>query len=205
MTRYKKNNAGGYGNPPVKDQFSKGCKPGPGRPKGSSTMEGALKKVFRGKVPYLENGERKEGPATVALAKRALQHGLSGSAKANEAARELAARYGPEECNEASAAHDLSILTDEELEWYGRVACKLRGEEFQHPERPVHPLMVPSCWTENTVEGIEWEHTSVGGERSTKLISVGNRAYISAALPRKRAYPHRVRPAGTIEGHDGDF
>ena len=193
MTRYKKNNAGGYGNPPVKGQFEKGCKPGPGRPRGSSTMEGALKKVFRGKVPYLENGKRKEGPATEALAKRALQHGLSGSARANEAARMLAAKYGPEEAAAPLVNYDLSILTDEEFEMYGRLTHKLLGEEY--PETPPNPLNAPRSWSESTVEGILREHTTVGAATTIELISVGNRAYVSAALPRVRADSHRLRPA----------
>lgn len=191
MSRYKKNNAGGYCNPPIKTQFGKGCKPGPGRPKGSSTMDGALRTVFRGKVPYLENGKRKEGPATVALAKRALQHGLSGSARANEAARDLAAKYGPEEPTKSSTELDLSVLTDEELETYGRLACKLLGEVF--PEAPVDVLSVPHTSTESTVEGIVWERTSVGAKMSTRLISVGNRAYVSASLPRSAPPRDRLR------------
>lgn len=203
MTRYKKNNAGGYGNPPVKSQFGKGGKPGPGRPRGSSTMDGALRKVFRGKVPYLENGERKEGPATVALAKRALQHGLSGTARANEAARELAAKYGPEEPTTAPASYDLSCLTGEELEMYGRIACKLLGEPY--PEPSVSVLNAPNTWSERTIEGIVREHTSTGGKRSTELLSVGNRAYVSASLPRARNPKDRLRPAARSGGDNADF
>lgn len=202
MTRYKKNNAGGYGNPPEKTQFRKGCKPGPGRPNGSSSMGGALRKVFRGKVPYLENGKRKEGPATVALAKRALQHGLSGSARANEAARELAAKYGPEELTESPIDYDLSVLTNEELEMYGRIAFKLLGEPF--PEPPVDVLSVPHFWSECTLEGIVREHTSVGAKLSAKLISVGNLAYVSASLPRSRASPHRLRPGRQSGAENAD-
>lgn len=202
MSRYEKNNAGGKGNPPVKDQFQKGCKPGPGRPKGSSTMEGALRKVFRGKVPYLENGKRKEGPATVALAKRALQHGLSGSARANEAARELAAKYGPAEPTDSPAPYDLSVLTDEELEMYGRIACKVLGKPF--PERPADPLNVPHSWSERTVEGIVWEHTSAGAKTFTTLISVGNMAYVSASLPRRQASPDRLRITQQPGGENED-
>ena len=202
MSRYKKNNEGGYCNPPVKGQFEKGCKPGPGRPKGSSTMDGALKKVFRGKVPYLENGKRKEGPATIALAKRALQHGLSGSARANEAARELAAKFGPEEPTQSPTDYDLSRLTAEELEMYGRIACKLLGEPF--PEPPVDPLSVPHSWSERTLEGILREHTTAGAKTSAKLISVGNMAYVSASLPRSRAVPDRLRPDPKSGGQDAD-
>ena len=202
MSRYKKNNEGGYCNPPIKGQFQKGCKPGPGRPQGSSTMAGALKKVFRGKVPYLENGKRKEGPATVALAKRALQHGLSGSARANEAARELAAKYGPEEPTNPPTDYDLSVLTAEELEWYGRLSCKLLGEEF--PEQPVDVLSVPHSWSERTLEGIVWEHTVVGSKQSSTLISVGNLAYVSASLPRVRAPGNRLRPSPLSGAEDAD-
>jgi hypothetical protein len=165
-------------------------------------MEGALRKVFRGKVPYLENGKRKEGPATIALAKRALQHGLSGSARANEAAREVAAKFGPEEPTKSPANYDISLLTDEELEMYGRIACKLLGEPY--PEPPLDVLSVPHSWSERTPEGIVREHTSVGAATSAKLISVGNLAYVSASLPRLRALADRLRPVPQSEAQNAD-
>lgn len=95
--RYKGDNSGGYGNPPVKDQFQKGGPPGPGRPKGSRSMDGALRKVFGGTLEYRENNKPVKSTATVALAKRALGLGLTGPASANAAALELAAKYGPQD------------------------------------------------------------------------------------------------------------
>lgn len=191
MSRYKKDNSGGFGNPPEKNQFVKGGPGGPGRPKGSKTIEGALRKVFSGKVPYLENGNRKEGLAVEALAKRALQHGLSGSARANEAALNLAAKYGPEELAQETHNFDLSLLTIEDKRTLLRLICLANGE--QPPEELVDPLNTPSTMYESTVDGIFREHVSVGANRTTRLLSVGSKAYISASLPRERAVVSRLR------------
>lgn len=113
--------------PPEKNQFVKGGPGGPGRPKGTKTIDGALRKVFGGKVPYLENGNRKEGLAVEALAKRALHHGLSGSARANEAALNLVAKYGPGETAEGTREYDLSRLTSEDKQAPLRLLCLANG------------------------------------------------------------------------------
>lgn len=120
---YKGNNAGGYGNPPVKDQF-KG-KPGPGRPKGSKSIEGALRRTFGKKVVRRgKDGKRTLIDAPDALAERALELGLRGTLNANVEARKLAEKYGPQE---QSNAADLSKLTDAELHLYGYLTCRVEG------------------------------------------------------------------------------
>jgi hypothetical protein len=54
---YKANNAGGYGNPPVRGQFRKDNPGGPGRPKGITNVEAALRKRFATKLPVGKDGK----------------------------------------------------------------------------------------------------------------------------------------------------
>ena len=120
---YKGNNKGGYGNPPVKHQF-KG-KPGPGRPKGSRSIDGALKKVFGKKIARIDRaGNRSFLGAPDALAERMLELGLKGSLGANVEARRLAEKFGPQE---PALEADLSRLNDLELELYGYISMVATG------------------------------------------------------------------------------
>lgn len=122
---YRGNNQGGFGNPPVKNQFD-GTKPGPGRPKGSKSIDGALRKTFRKKVASVDKrtGRRVYIDAPNALAERALQLGLQGGLAANIEARKLAEKYGPAD---EVINYDLSCLSDLELQMYGYIAYRLRG------------------------------------------------------------------------------
>lgn len=47
---YRANNDGGYGNPPVRHQFKPGNEGGPGRRRGTTSIDAALRKMFRSKV-----------------------------------------------------------------------------------------------------------------------------------------------------------
>lgn len=122
---YKGNDEGGYGNPPVSHQFT--GKPGPGRPKGSKSIDGALRKTFSKKVVRVDkNGKRSFINAPEALAERALELGLKGPLVANVEARKLAESHGPQD-NEIKI--DLSKFTDAELQMYGYLANKMFGLE----------------------------------------------------------------------------
>lgn len=124
---YKGNDEGGYGNPPVSHQF-KG-KPGPGRPRGSRSIDGALRKTFGKKIVKIsKNGERTLVDAPQALAERALELGLKGTLSANIVARQLAESHGP---SEFGRDPDLTRLTDAELYLYGYLATKLVDEHAE--------------------------------------------------------------------------
>jgi len=120
-SHYKGNNEGGYGNPPVKDQFD--GKPGPGRPKGSKSLDGALRKVFRKKVVRIDkNGKRTFIDAPEALADRLLELGLKGPLAANIEARAMAAKFGS---TDDLIELDLSRLNKVELQLYGYICTRL--------------------------------------------------------------------------------
>ena len=197
MSRYKGNDDGGFGNPPVSHQFQKG-NPGGGRPKGSNSMAGALKKVFRGDSSYLVNGEPKTSKATEALALRALQLGLSGSQKANEAARSLAEKYGPPVEHEAvsvvGADLDLGLLDDVDMRVLGILLRKaigdtdVEGYRYEPLDHPLaywlDPLDERNYYFHQTVDGLHYRRSTMNGGMD-QLLSMTNRAYISAALPLK--------------------
>ncbi len=93
---YKGDNSGGFGNPPVSGQF-KPKNPGGGRPKGSQSMSGALRKVFTSKVNVRRGDKVVKVPTVVALATRIRDRALTGSDKALFLAQQLANEFGPRE------------------------------------------------------------------------------------------------------------
>ncbi|MEQ8743668.1 hypothetical protein [Parasphingorhabdus sp.] len=134
-SHYKGNNEGGYGNPPVKDQFD--GTPGPGRPKGSKSLDGALRKVFRKKVARIDkNGKRTLIEAPEALAERLLELGLKGPLAANIEARAMAEKFGP---TDEQLSYDITVLTDVELNLYGYLLYRLTNVD---PEEPLEPSLV---------------------------------------------------------------
>lgn len=191
MSKYKGDNSGGYGNPPIDHQFKKKGPPGPGRPKGSTSMDAALKKVFRSKVPYKENGKPVSGEATDALSKRLLQHGLAGPHRATLAVIDLARKHGPQELEpDETPLILLDALSDDELKELGRLMEKATGNPGWNP-KPDHPLAKyadPSdpdnYYTEQTVDGLRYRHCRVPSVDSV-LTGIANRAYFSAALPKR--------------------
>ena len=137
---YKADNSGGYGNPPVKDQFKKRGPPGPGRPKGSVSMIGALGKVFGGKLDYTENGKPVTSAATIALAKRALALGLTGPNSANARALDLATKHGPQDTLVDLTLHNLASLSCEELEQFEILISKALGVPYEPETRKSDPF-----------------------------------------------------------------
>lgn len=191
--RYRADNSGGYGNPPVDGQFKTGGPGGPGRPGGSTSMDAALKKVFSGKVPYKENGKPTEGPATEALSKRLLQHGLAGPHRATIAVMEFAQKFGPQEADEPEAVEfNFENFDSDELRLFGRLMAKLSGDpdwerryENDHPLAYLHDPDDPRNYTfEQTIEGVRYRR-SLRSEFPDELLDIDNRAYWSAALPRR--------------------
>lgn len=185
MSRYKGDNSGGYGNPPIKGQFKEGGPGGPGRPKGSLSQDAALRKVFGGKVEYTINGEDVNNPVSLALAQRALALGMSGSLRANEAARELAERYGPvDETNEPKL--DFDDFSFDELREFQRMMNKARGlptEAFEPP--PVR------YYTKAWPDGVAYKIAHDGKDIPPQIETIRHRAYWSAALPMRLPPPDK--------------
>jgi hypothetical protein len=177
MGRYKRDNSGGFGNPPIKGQRKKGDPGGPGRPKGSMTMDAALRKVLGGKISYTVNGEKTEGPATLALAQRALALGLSGPMRANEAIRDLAKKYEPVPPEQHQLPCIKDLTEEEQLELL-RLIRKAQGVPYEGPKQ--EPIRY---YSENWPDGIVYRCCHSPHNEPPQLEEVRNRAYISAALP----------------------
>ena len=76
-SHYKADNRGGFGNPPVGHQFALGNPGGPGRPKGRTSLESQLKKVFRKTLVVNKEGRAVRMPPTAVYAERLLEAILS--------------------------------------------------------------------------------------------------------------------------------
>lgn len=94
---YQANNKGGYGNPPISQQFQPGNQGGPGRTKGVISLESSLRKMLASKVPVTKNGKTVEIDMAEAMAERARQLILGKDLKGFQLGLELMKQYGPRE------------------------------------------------------------------------------------------------------------
>lgn len=124
--RYKRDNSGGYGNPPVRTQFKPGNKGGPGAKKGDRSIEAQFRKILGSKMTVVDKRtkEARKVDPVEQIALRAIQLGMSGSQKDNERAVMLVKKYGPKPKTEAVT--DLSRLTDLELALYGYLCVRVQ-------------------------------------------------------------------------------
>lgn len=181
---YKADNSGGYGNPPVSGQFKEKGRPGPGRPKGSKSMSAAARKVYSGKIPFKENGEMRLGDVTEALNKKLLSLAMSGSLRALELSMKMAEEFGPKDVVEApKPKFNLDGMSVQEVRTFGRLFYRALGKPLDERLMP-NLLRLDDHFLETTPEGLAWNRSRSRPD-TDELISVGNRAYLSAALPRK--------------------
>ncbi len=92
---YKANNEGGYGNPPVSQQFQPGNQGGPGRTKGVTSLESALRRMFASKVRVTKDGKVIEMDMAEAMVERLRQFILGKDLKGFLLGLELMQKYGP--------------------------------------------------------------------------------------------------------------
>lgn len=85
----------GYKRPPKRTQFRPGNPGGPGRPKGQTNLAAVFRKMFKARVPVVENGKRVTKSMSDAIAKRGQQHILTGPPSAYFKALDLYEKYGP--------------------------------------------------------------------------------------------------------------
>lgn len=124
---YKANNAGGFGNPPVKRQFAKGNRGGPGRPKGITNLEAAMRKVLAKRLTVTKEGRLVRMTAWEVYAERALEAILSKTTSPAllEYGRDLLTRFG---VSEPKPKTDYSVFSDTELQLFGGLLCRALGE-----------------------------------------------------------------------------
>lgn len=102
---YKGDNSGGYRNPPISGQKKKGGPPGPGRPRGSTSLNAAMKRAFRRKLPIIRDGKLAKLHPTDILAERIVEAILAKNLTPAmiELARRLMEQYGPQASDHESA------------------------------------------------------------------------------------------------------
>jgi hypothetical protein len=132
---YKANNAGGYGNAPVKSQFKPGCKPGPGRKKGEASIEAAMRRMLREKVPRKDGGP--PVPIGKAFAAAARNTMLTGGVRGVELGLKLSTKFG--EKKEADPIIDLRAIegfNNLEMDILIALHSRVMGEPAVGPDNP---------------------------------------------------------------------
>jgi len=127
---YKANNRGGYGNPPIKDQFKPGNKGGPGRRKGETNLENALRKLFKGTTPVKKKGKIANIQMAEAIAERVRKEITQGPLRALELGMSLMREFGPKPEDQKL---DFGNFSDDELEIGMRFLARMLGRDPKPP------------------------------------------------------------------------
>lgn len=124
---YKANNKGGFGNPPVRGQFAKNNPGGPGRPKGITNLEAALRKRLGKKLTVSKDGKSVKMTPFEVYAERILEAILSknSSPAMLEYGFRLLTRFSSDE---AAQVPDYSVFSDDELMLFGGLLVRALGE-----------------------------------------------------------------------------
>lgn len=136
--RYQGNNKGGYGNPPVKSQFKRGGKGGPGRKKGVSNLESAMRKATSKKLVVNRNGRKERMMPVEIYAERAVEAVLakSPSPRMLEIGQQLFEKWGPKDPEDDTnlIVHDFTL---EELDVLVALLNRSTGSAAAMDERSV--------------------------------------------------------------------
>lgn len=137
---YQANNAGGYGNPPISGQKKKGGPGGPGRPKGQTSLEAALKRVLRKKRAVVRDGKVEKLHPSDIMAERTLEAFLAKdlSPQMIQLAHRIMERFGPQMPEEKRQLVAWGSFSNDELHLFGGLLARVSGEE--PPENYVSPF-----------------------------------------------------------------
>lgn len=131
---YKANNDGGFGNPPVRGQFGENNPGGPGRPKGITNLEAALRKRLGKKLTVSKDGKSVKMTPFEVYAERMLEAILSKSSSPAmlEYGFRLLTRFSSNEAeqnsSEAGRIPDYSVFSHDELILFGGLLTRALGE-----------------------------------------------------------------------------
>ncbi len=125
---YQANNKGGFGNPPVRGQFRKNNPGGPGRPKGITNLEAAIRKRLKKKLTVSKEGKSVSMTAFEVYAERVLEAILSKSSSPAmlEYGYGLLMRFSSEE---TPPTLDYSVFTNDEFRLFGGLLARALGWE----------------------------------------------------------------------------
>ena len=135
---YKRNDEGGFGNPPVSRQFPLKNPGGPGRPKGQTNIEAQIRKALRRKLTVNKDGKSVRMHPTAVFAERLLEAILSrtNSPKMLQFGLEILRKFGPQaepskSTQASSQIPDLTGLSDDELSIYGEMCAMVMGRPLE--------------------------------------------------------------------------
>lgn len=138
-SHYKANNEGGYGNPPVKNQFT-GATAGPGRPKKKDGLEARMRRMLNGKVPTKDGGSVTTHEAFAMSARKAmLSNGVRGIKLGLQLNKMFAPPAQQEDCYDVRDAK----FCDLEMEILLALLDRVQGGPPSRGPRP-SPLGLPS-------------------------------------------------------------
>jgi hypothetical protein len=125
---YRANNQGGFGNPPVGRQFPINNPGGPGRPKGITNLEAALRKRLGKKLTVSKDGKSVNMTPFEVYAERMLEAILSKNTSPAmlDYGFRLLTRFSS---NEAERGPDYSVFSDDELMLFGGLLVRALGED----------------------------------------------------------------------------
>lgn len=118
-------------------RFRRGVSGNPkGRPRKARSTRAIFQEMLTSKVTMKVDGKLRRLSVTEAMAARVKREALAGPLRGLEKGITIAQLYSvadprePKQQTEPEQEIDLSSLTDEELEWYGRIAAKMAGVPF---------------------------------------------------------------------------
>lgn len=113
-------------------QFVKGhCGNPKGRPRRARSTRAIFQAMLSSKVTMTIDGKVRMLTVTEAMAARVKREALAGPLRGLERGVAVAQLYSLEDARDKTVELGLSILTDEELEQYGRIAAKMSGETWE--------------------------------------------------------------------------
>jgi len=187
----------GKGKPPESGKFRKkdGRKRGR-RNMGTRNLVTDFNDEMSQLVTVTVNGQPRKVSRQRSIIMRVADNASRGQPSAVKTVFDLRQRLGEKTENETEA-ENFDNLSDDELEELTRLMHKLRGEEYSPPVRtdPLayysQPPSLKHSYLDSTIEGILYRRYHCQGN-PFDLLDVGNRAYQSAALPRKTGFDYNT-------------
>lgn len=114
-------------------QFRSGVSGNPsGRPRKARSTQAVFKAMLASKVPVTRDGKVSHLTVIEAMAERVKREALTGPLRGLEKGVLVAQKYSLDDPpKKEETQYDLSRLTDEELDQYGRLAAKACGENWE--------------------------------------------------------------------------
>jgi hypothetical protein len=102
-----------------------------GRPRKARSTRAIFQEMLRSKVPMMVDGKLQRLSVVEAMAARVKREALAGPLRGLEKGLLVAEKYSFDDPPPGDEQADLSMLSDDELEIYGRLASKLLGVPWE--------------------------------------------------------------------------